>query len=108
MQGWTIEVCAVVGTNGNALIFYSWQNKIFVQVHLPFPLNPALVSMYGPHFMEKYVADENGDDGTLMVIVLNQIWEILTYNFIQIIDFQAELDLGCVPLWDGLLQVDFA
>jgi len=23
------------------------------KVHLPFPLNPALASMYGPHFMEK-------------------------------------------------------
>ena len=25
-----------------------------MQVHLPFPLHPALISMYGPKYMEKY------------------------------------------------------
>ena len=34
-----------------------------MQVHLPFPLHPALASMYGSHFMEKYDADDTLDGG---------------------------------------------
>ena len=35
-----------------------------MQVHLPFPLHPALASMYGSHFMEKYDADDTLDHDT--------------------------------------------
>ena len=37
-------------------------NAIRLQVHLPFPLHPALASMYGPHYMEKFVDDDISTD----------------------------------------------
>ena len=94
-----------------------------MQVHLPFPLHPALASMYGSHFMEKYVADDtldpdaddtldsvaddtlgHGADYSLEILVMvkflkhtNQNYLIYT-DFKNNVKFQTRLDLGCVPL----------
>ena len=93
-----------------------------MQVHLPFPLHPALASMYGSHFMEKYVADDTLDpdaddtldsvaDDTLghgadysleiLVMVISKTCQSKLYliytDLKNNVKFQTRLDLGCVP-----------
>ena len=85
-----------------------------MQVHLPFPLHPALASMYGSNFMEKYVADDTIDhdaDDTLgygadysleiLVMVISKTYQSKLYliytDLKNYVKFQTRLDLGCVP-----------
>ena len=129
-----------------------------MQVHLPFPLHPALASMYGSHFMEKYDADDTLDHDTwsndtldhdtndtldhdtdetldhdtndtidhdaddthghgadysleILVMVISKTYQSKLYliytDLKNNVKFQTRLDLGCVPFWNRLLQVEF-
>ena len=58
LESQTIFASMSTNTNVSGTIFH-------LKVHLPFPLHPALASMYGPHFMEKFVY--NDDTAVIML-----------------------------------------